>query len=81
MKKILVLLAIVMVSCSTPSTQNEQAQDCKCGSVVSSSSFNVAGTNGLHQFSVITVKNNCTGVTKQIQRDGVINVGNQICNY
>lgn len=78
MKKILVLLAIVMVSCSTPYTESEAPVDCKCGVVVEAQNFNVLGAN---QFTVMTVKNNCTGVFKQVQKNGVIAVGTQLCNY
>lgn len=78
MKKVLVLLAIVMISCSTPSEQSETSVDCKCGVVIDSQSFNVLGAN---YFSVIKVKNNCTGVVKQFQKDGVITIGTQLCNY
>ena len=74
MKKIFLLLtAILLISCS----KDETPPDCDCGIVIQSNSFNALG----NQFSVFTVRNNCTGIEKQTRRDGIINVGATICNY
>jgi len=75
MKKLLLLL--LLAGCSTPDTSSEVV-DCKCGTVIESQKFNVLGSN---QFSVIKVKNNCTGIIKQFQKDGVILEGTTLCNY
>ena len=75
MKKILLLLAaITIVSCSTETTEEG---DCNCGKVIQSTSFNALG----NVFSVFTVHNNCTGIDKQIQRNGIVKVGTIICDY
>jgi hypothetical protein len=79
MKKIIIILALALASCSTDS--GSATADCRCGVAVESSSFNVAGPNGVVTFTVLTMKNNCTGVFKQIQRDGTIPNGTQLCDY
>jgi len=86
MKKSILILAVAMssLSCSTDSntpTENPPT-DCNCGQVIQSSPFNIVnGQGGISVFSVIKIKNNCTGEIVQIQRDGNIPVGVQICNY
>jgi hypothetical protein len=84
-KTILILaLAVMSISCSTgdDNNTNETNTDCNCGKVTESSSFNVVnGQGGVSVFSVIKIKNNCTGSVVQIQRNGNIPVGSQICNY
>ena len=77
MKKLLLIL-LVIYGCSTPEQQQTTNTDCNCGTVIESQSFNVLGQN---QFSVIKVKNNCTGIIKQIQRNGVVSIGTNLCNY
>ena len=84
MKKVILILAVAMVSlsCSTEDSSSENNNNCDCGVVTESTSFNVVnGQGGVSVFSVIKVKNNCTGAIVQIQRDGNIPVGSQICNY
>jgi hypothetical protein len=75
MKKIILVFVILfIVSCTTESEDNT---DCNCGKVIQSTSFNALG----NVFSVFTVHNNCTGIDKQIQRNGIVNVGTVICDY
>ena len=81
MKKIIIgILVMSLYSCSK-NDRIDNTVNCNCGTVEVSNTFNLAVPGGLHQFSVMTVKNNCSGITKQIQRDGLYSVGNQICNY
>ena len=85
MKKTILILAVAFMSlsCSTDSnTPSENTTtDCNCGQVTQSNSFNVVnGQGGVTVFSVIKIKNNCTGEIVQTQRDGNIPVGSQICN-
>jgi hypothetical protein len=77
MKKVLLLLLLVTVSCSQPDAP-APVTDCKCGTVIEAQTFNVFGSSF---FSVLTVKNNCTGIMKQIQKNGVILKGTTLCNY
>lgn len=77
MKKVLLLLLLVTVSCSQPDAP-APVTDCKCGTVIESVPYNLFGSSF---FSVVTVKNNCTGIMKQIQKNGVILKGTTLCNY
>lgn len=83
MKKSILILAMAIMSFSC-TTDNEipTTNDCTCGEVTQSASFNVVnGQGGVDVFSVVKIQNNCTGVITQTQRDGNIPVGSQICNY
>ena len=86
MKKTILILALALMSISC-STDNNTAPEtpttnCNCGEVTQSTSFNVVnGQGGVSVFSVVKIKNNCTGAIIQTQRDGNIPVGSQICNY
>jgi hypothetical protein len=80
MKKAILILAVAMASLSC-STDSNTPPNCDCGVVTQSTSFNVVnGQGGVSVFSVIKIKNNCTGEVIQTQRDGNISVGSQICN-
>jgi len=86
MKKTILILAVAMtsLSCSTDSNtpSNNTPTNCNCGEVTQSNSFNVVnGQGGVSVFSVVKIKNTCTGAIIQTQRDGNIPVGSQICNY
>jgi hypothetical protein len=84
MKKTILILAVAIVSlsCSTEDSTSENNNDCNCGEVTESTSFNVVnGQGGVSVFSVVKIKNNCTGAIVQKQRDGNIPVGSQVCNY
>ena len=84
MKKTILILSMAFMSfsCSTEDNSNDTNTDCNCGKVTESTSFNlVNGQGGVNVFSVIKIKNNCTGVIIQTQRDGNIPVGSQICYY
>lgn len=84
MKQTILILSMAFMSfsCSTEDTSNESSTDCNCGKVTESTSFNVVnGQGGVTVFSVIKIKNNCTDVVTQTQRNGNIAVGSQICNY
>ena len=82
-KSILILaMALVSLSCSTDSNSPSNNNDCACGEVTQSASFNVVnGQGGVDVFSVVKIKNNCTQEIRQTQRSGNIPVGSQICNY
>lgn len=75
MKKLLLLLSAISIISCTEESSNES--DCNCGKVIQSTSFNALG----NVFSVFTVHNNCTGIDKQIQRNGIVKVGTIICDY
>ena len=75
MKKLLLLFAVLFIVSCTP--ESEENTDCNCGKVIQSTSFNALG----NVFSVLIVHNNCTGIDKQIQRNGIVKVGTVICDY
>lgn len=78
----LITIAIVTIlsSCSQD-TSGGNLTDCNCGTVANSTVFNIPENGGVHQFSVVIVKNNCTQVTKQVQKEGNVRPGTQLCNY
>jgi hypothetical protein len=83
MKKSLLLLgAIFLVGCSTDSANAPTTTDCNCGVVVQSMSYNIPDNNGgVLTFSTLTVRNNCTQLTKTVSGvSGVISTGSQWCN-
>ena len=88
-KTILLLGAIILVGCSTDSTDSSDntnvqntSTNCNCGVVVQSMSYNIPNNNGgVLTFSNFTVRNNCTQLTKTVSNvSGVIAVGSQWCN-
>lgn len=66
MKKVLLLVAIIITSCSATQTE-ETPLDCNCDKVVEKQTFNVVGTiqNPAIQFHTIyTTINECTKIQK-----------------
>lgn len=71
-------MAFMSFSCST---EDETTNNCNCGEVIQSTSFNVVnGQGGVDVFSIVRIQNNCTDEISQMQLDGTVNVGNEICN-
>lgn len=68
MKKLLFLaLALGIMSCSTDE-ENINQPDCGCGVIIEKNYF-----SGVANFTILKVKNNCTGQITTIELDG--NVG------
>jgi len=81
MKKVIIILAIALFASCTPE-ETTTSTDCNCGQIVQSNSFNIInGTGGITVFSVLKVKDNCTGEIVTIQRNGTYANNTQICNY
>ena len=85
-KSVLLLGAIILVGCSkdsahTPTTP-ATSTNCNCGVVVQSMSYNIPNNNGgVIVQSTITVRNNCTQLTKTVSGiSGVVATGGQWCN-
>ena len=78
MRKLLLsaVLFYALTSCTTndsPATNT----DCDCGQVVECTSFNLPTSS----FTVIKVKNNCTGIIKTVNLQGTQSLLNmQYCN-
>lgn len=86
MKKSLLLLgAIFLVGCSTDSSNPSNPSnttDCNCGVVIQSMSYNIPDNHGgVIVQSTITVRNNCTSLTKTVSGiSGVVANGSRWCN-
>jgi hypothetical protein len=80
MRKTIIILAMALMSFSC-STEDETTNDCNCGQVIQSTSFNVVnGEGGVDVFSIVKIKNNCSDEVVQTQLDGSIPVGSEICD-
>ena len=81
-KSVLLLGAIILASCSTDSANDTDTTDCDCGVVVQTMSYNIPNNNGgVIVQSTITVRNNCTQLTKTVSGiSGVVANGSQWCN-
>lgn len=81
MKKLILsaLLFSALTSCSTDdnSSSNSTNNDCNCGQVVQCTSFNMPTSS----FTVLKVKNNCTGELTTVNIPGTHQLLNtQYCN-
>lgn len=79
MKKVILLLilAMVLIGCSSSDQEQSVQQNCNCGVVIEKANFNIPNYN----FTVLKVKNNCTGEIKTIDVPGNVSaVGQQYCN-
>ena len=70
MKKVLVLLALAFIGCTTDnkSTTPTSTTDCNCDKVVEKQTFNIVGTPenpAINYHTVYTTINECTKVQKQ----------------
>lgn len=79
----LIALSMLLFSC-TPSESSAPANttDCNCGVVVQSMSYNIPNNNGgVIVQSTITVRNNCTQLTKTVSGiSGTVATGTQWCH-
>lgn len=77
MKKLLLLTAIILSSCSNDGEERSEPQNCQCWTILQADSFTLP--NQATQ-SVLIVKNDCSGLQKQITRVGVYIVDSKICD-
>jgi hypothetical protein len=73
MKKLLLLLILTTLSCSTDS----EDWNCKCGMITKVTYLNFDG----HEYTKVSIKNNCSGEETERTRLGHININTYICNY
>lgn len=69
MKKLLlstVLLFSFGASCEPESINEESNLNCKCGTIIDKAFYNIPNSS----FTVLKVKNDCTGITETIQVAG-----------
>ena len=77
MKTLLLFLSILFLSC-TPDSDNEEqtAPDCRCATILEAERFVIQN----QVITVMTIENDCTGVQRQIERNGTFEVGQKICD-
>jgi hypothetical protein len=79
MKRILFILAIALSSCSTDEarTTTQEEANCRCNTILEATVFTIVTGN---QFTAGVMENDCTGVQKNFNKNGVYAVGQKICN-
>jgi hypothetical protein len=79
MKRIILLLAIVLSSCSTDeaSTTNQPQADCRCSTILQGTTYNLPSGE---VFTSGVMENDCTGVQKNFTKQGIFRAGEKICN-
>ena len=93
MKKSILVLALAFLGCSTDGTTttpitpvNPNATNCNCGTITTVNHFTMVNPIGsptpTSVFSVLTIKNNCTGEFKNVTINANTGtVGATKCNY
>lgn len=77
MKTLLLFLSILFLSCTPDSDNEEQTTlDCRCATILEAERFVIQN----QVITVMTIKNDCTGIQRQIERNGVFEVGQKICD-
>jgi hypothetical protein len=79
MKRIILLLAIALSSCSADetSTTPQEELNCNCSTILEA---NVFGLPTGQSFTAGVMSNDCTGVQRNFNLNGVYRVGQKICN-
>ena len=79
MKRILFILAIALASCSADetSTSAQEEANCNCSTILEA---NVFGLPTGQAFTAGVMSNDCTGVQRNFNLNGVYRVGQKICN-
>jgi hypothetical protein len=79
MKRIILLLAIALSSCSADetSTTPQEELNCNCSTILEA---NVFGLPTGQAFTAGVMENDCTGVQRNFNLNGVYRVGQKICN-
>ena len=77
MKTLLLFLSILFLSCTPDSDNDEQTTpDCRCATILEAERFVIQN----QVITVMTIENDCTGVQRQIERNGTFEVGQKICD-
>jgi hypothetical protein len=79
MKRILFILAITLFSCSADevSTTPQEELNCNCSTILEANKFRLPTGQS---FTAGVMENDCTGVQKNFNYNGIYNVGQKICN-
>ena len=77
MKKLILLTAIILSSCSNDSEERSEPQNCNCSTILEADVF---GLPTGQSFTAGVMENDCTGVQRNFNKNGVYRVGQKICN-
>jgi hypothetical protein len=80
MKRFLVILAIALSSCTTDSANgnsSEQEANCRCNTILEANVFRLPTGQS---FTAGVMENDCSGVQKNFNLNGVYSLGQKICN-
>lgn len=79
MKRILFILAIALFSCSTDETTTtpQPELNCNCSTILEANKFRLPTGE---TFTAGVMENDCTGVQKNFNYNGIYDVGQKICN-
>ncbi len=76
-KLLLASIALILTACSNDEPQRAEPQNCACWTILQTVSYTVPNQSPV---SIMTVANDCTGLQKQMNRNGVYAVGQKICD-
>ena len=71
------LLGLIIASCSNNEQSRTEEANCNCWTILQTTSFTLPNQS---PYSVMTLENDCSGLQKQINRNGVYVVGSKICD-
>ena len=71
------LLGLIITACSNDEQTRTEQANCNCWTILQTTSFTLPNQSPQ---SVLEVENDCTGLQKQINRNGVYVVGSKICD-
>lgn len=72
----IILLVLILSGCSAENNNRQDTSNCNCNTIIKANSFSIPG----RAWTVITTENDCTGVQKQLELNGVHVIGEKICN-
>ena len=81
MNKFIIIFAIFLSNCTTENSENsnssEQEANCRCNTILEANVFRLVTGD---QFTAGVMENDCSGVQKNFNLNGVYRVGEKICN-
>ena len=76
-KQITFLFALIMLAgCSVDEQNRQDEPNCNCDTIIQANVFAIP----TYTWTVVTVKNDCTGAQRQIELSGRRQVGEKICD-
>ena len=80
MNKFIIIFAIFLSNCTTENENSNISQpeaNCRCSTILEANVFTIVTGN---QFTAGVMENDCTGVQKNFNLNGIYRVGQKICN-